>query len=108
MKLVMFEVARIQREVEIDDKLLERLSEIFCKEYNVDKSSMPDLTCLQFYNILRVKNDVVTVKKNGEECKLYPLLKEFLAKHLRMSDIFRFDPQLRIFPDTETTVLTFK
>lgn len=106
MELIMIESAVIQRKVEINDEMLERLINIFCKEYNVKRSSIPKLTCLELSNILYMKDDTLMVEKNGEICKLYPLFKEFLAKHLRASDIFNFDPQLRIFLEKESVLFT--
>lgn len=88
MKIIHDGTVIFRTQLEITDDALKMIIESFCIEYNVNKSSMPDITGELLCRMMDPKNEIEEeIEMEGRKYAFFPLFREFLTKHLDDEDI---------------------
>ena len=88
MKVIRDETVRFRTQLEITDDALKMIVDSFCLEYNVNKSSMPDITGELLCRMMDPKNEIEEeIEMEEQKYAFFPFFREFLTKHLDDEDI---------------------
>lgn len=88
MKIIHDGTIIFRTQLEITDDALKMIIESFCIEYNVNKSSMPDITGELLCHMMDPKNEIEEeIEIEGKKYAFFPFFREFLTKHLDDEDI---------------------
>lgn len=82
MKILMKQEVLMTEGFEVTEEARKIIRDMFCEEYDVDKSSMPELTDALLADIIYCKDESTTIKLSGMENKLAPLMNDFLIHHI--------------------------
>lgn len=88
MKILMNQEVLCITGFEVTEEAREIIRDMFCEEYDVDKTSMPELTDALLADIIYCRDEPTMVtKNNGRKCWLAPLMNDFLIHHIEDSEI---------------------
>ncbi len=107
MKIIREETVGFRSELKITDDVLKMIIDSFIIEYNVDRSSMPDITGDLLCRILDRKDDSEEIKIEGKNYAFSSFLNEFLLKHLDDNDIPGLKMEQYIIPNASATPITY-
>lgn len=108
MKIIHKETVVFRTQLEITDNALKMIIDSFCIEYNVNRSSMPDITGDLFCRMMDPRNKIEEeIEIEGKTYAFFPFFREFLTKHLDDKDIPGLSLYRYSIPDTSGHSITY-
>ena len=88
MKILMNQEVLCITGFEVTEEAREIIRDMFCEEYDVDKTSMPELTDALLADIIYCRDEpTIVTKRDGTKRRLAPMLNAFLIHHIENAEI---------------------